>query len=215
MAHEAKERRMKMLGGMPSSSFSTKGLFCLKGKAAIVTGGAGILGRWLCIGLADFGARVAVVDINTSAARAVASEIAQRYNVRTAGIGCDVFCHLASVKGMLKQAVRELGDISILHNNAAKKTKAVDAYFAPMNKYSLTKWKKVMASNFDRMFLVAQAVGEHMSKRQKGSIIHTASIYGIMGSDQRIYKGSFYSGRPINTPAIYSASKSGVVALRK
>ncbi|MFN7610803.1 MAG: SDR family oxidoreductase, partial [bacterium] len=48
-----------------------------------------------------------------------------------------------------------------------------------------------------------------------GSIIQTASIYGIMAPDQRIYEGSEYMGGAINTPAVYSASKAGVVGLTK
>ena len=53
-----------------------------------------------------------------------------------------------------------------------------------------------------------------MAKRKKGSIIQTASIYSSnMASDQRIYKGSRYLNREINTPTVYSVSKSGVVGL--
>jgi NAD(P)-dependent dehydrogenase (short-subunit alcohol dehydrogenase family) len=53
-----------------------------------------------------------------------------------------------------------------------------------------------------------------MAKRKSGSIIQTASIYSsIMASDQRIYKGSRYLGKEINTPAVYAASKAGVVGL--
>jgi len=48
-----------------------------------------------------------------------------------------------------------------------------------------------------------------------GSIVQTASIYGIMAPDDRIYEGSHYLGRQINTPAVYSASKAGVVGLTR
>ena len=46
-----------------------------------------------------------------------------------------------------------------------------------------------------------------------GSIIQTASIYGVVAPDQRIYEGSQYLGRPINTPAVYSVSKAAVIGL--
>ena len=73
-----------------------------------------------------------------------------------------------------------------------------------------------MAVNIDGMFLVAQAVGDQMVKQGKGgSIIQTASIYGIMASDKRIYEGSFYLGRQISNPAVYSTSKAAVVGLTK
>ncbi|MBT5951111.1 MAG: SDR family oxidoreductase, partial [Betaproteobacteria bacterium] len=45
--------------------------------------------------------------------------------------------------------------------------------------------------------------------------IQTASIYGVVGPDQRIYEGSKYMGRSINTPAVYSVSKGAVIAFTK
>ena len=73
-----------------------------------------------------------------------------------------------------------------------------------------------MAVNLDGVFLVAQAVGKQMVKQGKGgSIIQTASIYGIMAPDPRIYEGSLYLGRQISSPAVYSASKAGVIGLTK
>lgn len=73
-----------------------------------------------------------------------------------------------------------------------------------------------MSVNLDGMFLVAQAVGKQMILQEKGgSIIQTASIYGVMAPDQRIYENSFYMGRQINTPAIYATSKAGVIGLTK
>ena len=72
-----------------------------------------------------------------------------------------------------------------------------------------------MTVNIDGMFLVAQALGGRMAARGRGSIVQTASIYGIVAPDQRIYEGSEYLGRPINTPAVYSASKAAVVGLTR
>ena len=63
---------------------------------------------------------------------------------------------------------------------------------------------------------VAQAVGKQMIAQGKGgSIIQTASTYGIVGPDFGIYEGSEYMGHTITTPAAYSASKGAVVALTK
>ena len=73
-----------------------------------------------------------------------------------------------------------------------------------------------MSVNVDGMFLVAQAVGGQMQKQGTGgSIIQTASIYGIVSSDKRIYEGSFYLGRQISNPAVYSTSKAAVVGLTR
>ena len=52
-------------------------------------------------------------------------------------------------------------------------------------------------------------------QKSGGSIIQTASIYGVMAPDQDIYEGSNYLGRQINTPAVYTTSKAAVIGLTK
>jgi len=61
-----------------------------------------------------------------------------------------------------------------------------------------------------------QATGKQMVVQGTGgSIIQTASIYGVMAPDHRIYEGSLYLGRQINTPAVYITSKAAVIGLTK
>ena len=198
---------------MKNKSF--KKLFDLSGKNAIVTGALGILSRRFCAGLAECGANLVVTDLDEKAARKYASDLSRQYKIDAIGIGCDVSLP-ADVRHMTALAVRHFKEINILLNNAASMTTDLKSYFAPFEKYSLDVWRKVMSVNIDGMFLVAQALGQQMLKQRKGgSIIQTSSIYGSMAPDQRIYKGSFYLGGKINTPAVYSASKGAVVALTK
>jgi NAD(P)-dependent dehydrogenase (short-subunit alcohol dehydrogenase family) len=190
-------------------------LFDLKGKVAVVTGGAGILGRHFCAGLADAGANVAVIDIDTHAAHSLAQELASSYDVTAKGYSCDVSDD-HSVKQIASQILTDFNRIDILHNNAATKTSDLNAFFASFEEYELSEWRKVMSVNLDGMFLMAQAVGKIMLMQGTGgSIIQTASIYGVQGPDQRIYEGSQYMGQQINTPAVYSVSKAGVIGLTK
>ena len=73
-----------------------------------------------------------------------------------------------------------------------------------------------MSVNLDGAFLVSQAVGRQMiAQGRGGSIINTSSIYGILGADKRIYEGSRYLEREINTPAVYAASKAGLLGLTR
>ena len=189
--------------------------FKLEGKTAIVTGGAGILGSHFCFGLADAGANIAVVDINIEGAQNVATAITTQFGVGAVAFECDITSEL-SVKEMVQSVLAEFGEINILHNNAAGKSNDLDAFFADFEDYDLAQWKEIMSTNLDGMFLVAKHVGKVMKKQQKGgSIIQTSSIYGVMAPDQRIYEGSFYLDRQINSPAIYSASKAGVIGLTK
>ena len=184
--------------------------FRLDGKVALVTGGAGILGRKFCAGLTQAGATVAVVDLDAAAAQTFAAQLGDR----TAGFGCNV-ADPVSVKDCVAAVIERFGVIDILHNNAATKSRDVRAFFAPFEDYSLETWRDVMSVNIDGMFLMAQAVGRHMVSRGRGTVIQTASIYGLVGPDSRIYEGSAYLGGPINTPAVYAASKAAVVGLTK
>ena len=189
--------------------------FSLKGKKAVVTGGAGILGRHFCAGLAEAGADVAVVDLHREPAEELAASLADQYGVRCIGVACDVSSP-ESVRSMVNRVVEEFGEITVLHNNAASKSADLDAFFAPFEEYSLEEWRRIMSVNIDGMFLVAQAVGAQMVRQGKGgSIVQTSSIYGVMAPDHRIYEGSFYLGRQISSPAVYSASKAAVVGLTK
>ena len=194
---------------------SYKKMFDLSGKVALITGATGFLGKRFCYGLAESGSDIAVVDLVQESCDLLSNELNEKYGIRSVAIACDISDPF-EVQKMVNSVVSELGQINILHNNAATKSDDLNAFFAPFEEYSLSEWKKIMSDNLDGMFLVAQAVGGQMVKQGTGgSIIQTSSIYGIMGPDNRIYEGSFYMGREINTPAIYSASKAGVVGLTK
>jgi NAD(P)-dependent dehydrogenase (short-subunit alcohol dehydrogenase family) len=191
-----------------------KNLFELGGRTAVVTGGCGILGQRFAEGLAEFGACVALLDLDEQALQKISSEITLRHGARVKGYACDI-TQPDAIRSAAKAIEAELGPVSILLNNAASKTRDVDAFFAPVATFSLETWREIMAVNLDGMFNVAQVFGTMMADRGYGSIVQTASIYGLMAPDQRIYEGSEYLGRAINTPAVYTASKAGVIGLTK
>ncbi|SNT02808.1 NAD(P)-dependent dehydrogenase, short-chain alcohol dehydrogenase family [Anaerovirgula multivorans] len=194
---------------------SYRELFSLENKTAVVTGGLGILGKRFCTGLMEFGANVVIVDLDGEKAKAFAQELMEGYQRKALGIACDVSSP-QNVKTMVIKVIEEFGEINILHNNAASKSADLSAFFAPFEEYSLKEWRKIMSVNLDGMFLVAQAVGAQMTQQGKGgSIIQTSSIYGMLAPDHRIYEESFYLGRKINTPAVYTASKAAVMGLTK
>lgn len=189
--------------------------FELKGKNAVITGATGILGKHFAAALASYGAQVALIDLDQKALNEFAAELKQKYDVKAVGYACDI-TNQATVGKTVEAIDNEFGGIHILHNNAASKGKTLDDFFQPFEEYKLETWKDIMGVNVDGMFLMAQAVGKSMIKRGiKGSIIQTASIYGVVGPDQRIYDGSFYMDRQISSPAVYSASKAAVVGLTK
>lgn len=190
--------------------------FDLTGRTAIVTGGGGILGQGFCEVLAAHGASVAVFDVNeASAGKTVDAIKTSAPSARAIAVSCDV-SSAASVAAAVGRVVTEFGGIDILHNNAASKSSNLADFFTPFEEFKLETWREIMGVNIDGMFLMAQAVGKQMlAQRRGGSIIQTASIYGVVAPDQRIYEGSQYLNRAINTPAVYSASKAAVIGLTK
>ena len=190
-------------------------MFDLTGRVAVVTGGTGIQGTRITRGLAAHGAVVAVVDLDEAATGNLAKELTDEYGVRAIGIACDVSDPVA-VQAMTGRVVSELGGIHILHNNAASKTDNPADFFVPFEDFDFSVWRDIMSVNIDGMFLVAQTVGKHMVEQGAGgSIIQTASTYGVVGPDFSIYEGSEYMGHRITTPAAYSASKGAVIALTR
>lgn len=184
--------------------------FNLQNKIALVTGGNGILGTKFAEGLLEAGATVLIIDITKNKDKSLS-----KYGKKVECYECDITSK-ESVQQVINSIVKKHLTIDILLNNAASKTSNVTKFFEPFESYDLETWKDVMSVNVDGMFLVAQAVGSIM-KHQKsgGTIIQTSSIYGIVGPDSRIYDGSDYLGGPINTPAVYSASKAAVIGLTK
>ena len=191
-----------------------RNLFDLSGRVAVVTGGVGILGRHFCAALADAGAGVAVVDLNGNECESFANALSETFSVPCLGVAADI-SDPESIREMANRVENRLGDVSILHNNAASKGSDPGAFFDSVEDFNLDVWREVMSVNLDGQFLVAREFGGRMAKRSGGSIIQTASIYGVMAPDQRIYADSLYQGMPINTPAVYSASKAGVIGLSR
>ena len=76
-------------------------------------------------------------------------------------------------------------------------------------------WNKSVSKNSAAMFSTSRYFARKMSEAGGGSIVLISSIYGLVGPDNRIYEGSNYLGGSINTPAVYSASKAGVIGLTK
>jgi len=185
--------------------------FSLEGKVAIVAGGAGLLGRKICEGLLDVGADIAIVDMQLDQ---ISKWLTKVDGERLQAFQCDI-SNKTSVVDCVQAIIERFGKIDILFNNAATKTSNIPAFFAPFEEYSIEVWREVMSVNIDGMFLMAQAVGPHMIANGGGSVVQISSIYGVHAPDHRIYEGSEYLGLEINSPAVYSASKSAVIGLTK
>lgn len=183
----------------------------LDAEVALITGGAGILGARFSRALAEHGARVVIVDRDRDKARAVADAI-------NADLGKRVFPYAADVserdalEDLRATVERDVAAVTVLVNNAATKS---DNFFLPFAEFPLADWNEVMTVNLTAAMLSCQVFGVGMADRGRGSIVNILSIYGIAAPDQRIYEGSLYEGRAINTPAVYSTSKAALWGLTK
>lgn len=187
--------------------------FCLDDKVVIVTGGTGILGRLYCRRLAEAGAQIIIADLDQEACSSLAGEIRRETGRQAVGRTVDL-SQEQSVVAWAKEILTEFGEVDVLINNAAAKS---PNFFAPLEKFPVEDWNKVLAVNVTGMFLASREIGASMAQRGKGNIINISSIYGVVGPDQRIYEGSWYEemGGAINTPLIYSATKGAVVAMTR
>lgn len=188
--------------------------FDLKGKTAVVTGGAGLLGVEFCKTLAEAGAAVAVVDLNATAAQKVAGALTKEgYQVR--GFATDI-TKPGSVDALVASVLTDFGRIDILVNSAALDPKfdpdAIKNGITPgsFEDYPLDQWNAALNVNLTGMFLITQACVKPMLKQgKKGSIINICSTYGLKGPDQRIYINN--GQRVAYKPVYYSVTKAGVL----
>jgi len=206
---------MSRPGPSPVLDFDPRMLFDLTGRTGIVTGGAGILGATFVEALLAHGANVVVADIDQDAAEALAARLDAAHGGRVAAVAFDA-ADPASVNELVRLTVERFAGIDFLINNHVAPVVDPGRFFAPFEDYDLSEWRRIMGINLDGYFLVAQAAGRQMAAQGRGgAIVQTSSIYGVMASDNRIYEGSEYRGYAINNPAIYSASKAGVVGLTR
>lgn len=183
----------------------------LDAEVALITGGAGILGSRFARALAEHGARVAIVDRDGDKASAVAEAINADLGVRVFPFAADVSDRNV-LESLCAGIERNIGAVTVLVNNAATKS---EHFFAPFIEFPLDDWNEVLKVNLTAAMLCCQVFGPRMAERSRGSIVNILSIYGILAPDQRIYEGSLYEGRSINTPAVYSASKAAVWGLTR
>lgn len=195
---------------------SDNNFFSLSKKVAIVTGGAGILGREFSKTLSKSGCTVALIDLESQLkSNSMKEFLAVNHDLPIHTFSCDITSP-NQVSQVVSLVEKELGLVTILVNNAATKTSNLEQFFTKFEDYDLKTWRDVMSVNVDAVFLMSQAIGRRLvAKHSTGSLIQISSIYGLVGPHHEIYQGSSYLGGAINTPAIYSASKSALIGLTK
>jgi NAD(P)-dependent dehydrogenase (short-subunit alcohol dehydrogenase family) len=167
-------------------------MFGLEGQAAVVIGGAGVLGGALCRGLVQAGARVVVADLTEEGCRRRVEEL------RQLGGQAD-FCLVdvtsrESLENLLAAALKQAGRVDILINCAGIN------YGSPFLDHPEEQWDRVMAVNLKAVFQACQVFARHMVEAGGGAILNI---------------GSVTSHLPLSRVFGYAASKAGVLSLTR
>jgi len=177
----------------------------LEGKAVLVTGAGGGIGRDFALAMAAAGASVLVNDIGTSVKgegsdAGPAQKVADEINDRFGGSGAraiantDSVAHWESANNIVKTAVEAFGRLDVVVNNAGILR---DRFFFNM---SVEEWRAVIDVHLNGSFYVARAAAPHFKSQESGCYIHMTSTSGLVGNLGQ---------------ANYSAAKLGIAGLSK
>jgi len=162
-------------------------------QVAIVTGGARGIGKAICEVLAQAGASIVVLDINSEQANTTANEIKKNFGVETLSVEVNV-AELLQVEKMVKNVLDKFGKINILINNAGI-TK--DGLLIRMSEKD---FRAVLDVNLIGTFNCTREVAKVMIKQRSGKIVNISSTVGLQGNIGQ---------------ANYSASKAGIIGFTK
>jgi len=163
------------------------------GRVALVTGGGRGIGRAVALRLASEGANVAISYRSNDASADEAAE-----DVRTAGVGCEVFkgdvASPEDVKALFERVGDAFGRIDILVNNAGLTRDNL------MMRMKEEEFDSVIATNLKGTYLCTRAALRPMIRARWGRIINISSVVGLVGN----------AGQ-----ANYAASKAGIIGFTK
>lgn len=181
--------------------------FRLDGRTALVTGGAGFLGRQWTAALRDAGAAVVVVDVAEGS-----SEHGLRHEV------VDITDPRA-VAALADRLAADGVEVDVLVNNAALDAPVTSDGLARSERletFPLERWDRELAVGLSGAFLCSQAFGTAMARRSRGAIVNVASDLALVGPDQGLYRveGVPDAEQPVK-PVTYPVVKSGLLGLTR
>jgi len=164
----------------------------LKGKVALITGGAQGIGKAIALLFTREGAKVVIADINLEKARETCQEV-ESLGGETLAVGGNV-ASAKEAETMVQQAADQFGRLDILVNNAGITRDQV------LLRMKEEDWDLVMAVNLKGAFLCTKAALRLFLKQKSGKVVNIASVTGEMGN----------AGQ-----ANYAASKAGLIGFTK
>lgn len=193
-------------------------IFDLTGRVAVITGGAGLLGRRHARVIAAAGGIPVIADLPAVDPAAAASELSAAYGVPALGWPTDI-TDPDQVGGLLAAILDRFGSVDILINNAANNPK-VESGSGPawsrLENFPLGTWEDDLAVGLTGAFLCSQAIGTEMARRGKGVILNVASDLAVIAPDQRLYRQEGVAdGLQQVKPVTYSVVKTALLGLTR
>jgi NAD(P)-dependent dehydrogenase (short-subunit alcohol dehydrogenase family) len=178
----------------------------LAGKLIVVTGGAGLLGREFCEGIASQGGIGILADSNFAAAQKQASQICAKYPECAFAIPMDI-TNKTSINAAISDLHTKWGKIDGVVNNAYPRNMS---YGRRMEEVTYEDFCDNISMHLGGYFLVAQQFSAYFRNQHYGNIVNMSSIYGLVAPRFEIY-----SETEMTMPVEYAAIKSGVLHLTK
>jgi NAD(P)-dependent dehydrogenase (short-subunit alcohol dehydrogenase family) len=193
-------------------------LFDLTGRVAVITGGAGLLGRQHGETVSRAGGIPALIDIAAAQPAVVAASLEKKWGASVAGFEADI-TKPEDVENLRDQLLSRFGRIDILVNNAANNPKMESSdglQFSRIENFPLELWNADLSVGLTGAFLCSKVLGTEMARRGRGVIVNVASDLALISPDQRLYRkaGVAEDQQPVK-PVTYSVVKTGLIGLTR
>ncbi|WOK35106.1 SDR family NAD(P)-dependent oxidoreductase [Sphingomonas sp. C3-2] len=182
----------------------------LTGRMAIITGGAGHIGRAMATALAEHHCNILLVDRDPDALVRAANELSDigTGRIHTATVDLESEAQRLS---LVNRVQADFGRLDILINNAGfVGDSQLEGWAVPFDQQRIDTWRRAVEVNLTAPFHLSQALSPLLRAGGKGSIINLGSIYGVLGPDLGLYAGT-----TMGNPGAYAASKGGLLQLTR
>jgi NAD(P)-dependent dehydrogenase (short-subunit alcohol dehydrogenase family) len=194
--------------------------FNLDGKTALITGGAGSLGKEHARALLEAGASVVLWDISKPALESTRLQLEKEYRKRDISTAIVDISEEKDVTAAAEILRLNGVNIDILINNAAVNPKYNSAespnQFSRIEDFQLKDWNLELKVGLTGSFICSKIIGSQMASRKNGVIVNIASDLSVIAPNQAIYrvKGLPENQQPVK-PVTYSVVKSGLIGLTR
>jgi NAD(P)-dependent dehydrogenase (short-subunit alcohol dehydrogenase family) len=193
--------------------------FNLENDVAIITGGAGLLGRYHAEALLDMNCKVIITDINDGRLEE-AKLFLEKYDSDLMRFKKLDVTNEDNIKAVRDEIIIEYGIApTILINNAAIDTKVdkdINFNSSRLENFKLEQWNNELNIGLTGAFLCSKHFGSSMANNQKGVILNISSDLGIIAPNQNLYSQDHLSDDKQNVkPITYSVIKHGLIGLTK